>query len=72
MTEFQEFPKMIYHPKTKAQVIVANADQEAEQLEAWGVEEPKIPLRSSAALSNDGDSKPKAAPKPRARKPKAS
>ena len=68
MIEFQEFPKMIYHPKDKdVHVIVRSADEESDQLEAWGVEAdaPKIPLRS------DGAPKPKAAPKakaPRARK----
>lgn len=68
MIEFQEFPKMIYHPKDKnVQVIVRSADEESDQLEAWGVETdaPKIPLRS------DGAPKPKAAPKPRTRKAKA-
>lgn len=70
MAEFQEFPKMIYHPKTGESVIVRNADQESEQLEAWGVNDaPKIPLHS---FGNDGAAKPKAAPKPKtAAKPKA-
>ena len=67
MIEFQEFPKMIYHPKTGAQVIVRDASQEEEHLEAWGVNEPpKIPLASPSDAP-----KPKAAPKARARKPKA-
>lgn len=58
MTEFQEFPKMLYHPETNAPVIVRNAEQEAEQLEAWGANEaPKIPLKSAS---------PKDAPKPKA------
>lgn len=47
MTEFLEFPKMIYHPEDKdVHVIVQNAHQETEQLEAWGVgEPPKLTLR---------------------------
>lgn len=69
MTEFQEFPKMIYHPETNAPVIVRSADEEAAQLDAWGASEaPKIPLRASG---DGAPSKPKAAPKARARKPKA-
>jgi hypothetical protein len=58
MIEFQEFPKMIYHPETNAPVIVRDADHEAEQLEVWGVNDaPKISLKSAA---------PEASPKPRA------
>lgn len=71
MTEFQEFPKMIYHPKTNAQVIVRTADEESAQLDAWGVEEPKIPLRLAKEVDRMLANKPKATPKPRARKPKA-
>lgn len=70
MTEFQEFPKMLYHPKTNDQVIVRSADEESAQLEAWGVSDaPLIPLISSG---EGGASKPKAAPKAGASKPKAS
>lgn len=72
MTEFQEFPKMLYHPKTNDQVIVRSADEESAQLEAWGVEEPKIPLRVAQEVDVWGASKPKAAPKAGASKPKAS
>lgn len=68
MIEFQEFPKMIYHPETNAPVIVRSADEEADQLDAWGTSEaPKIPLR---AADDGAPRKPKAAPKTRARKPK--
>lgn len=71
MTEFQEYPKMLYHPKTGEQVIVRDADRENEQLEAWGVSEPpKLELRSGADNEGEGAPKPKAAPKARARKPK--
>jgi hypothetical protein len=60
MTEFQEFPKMIYHPTSGAQVIVHHADQEAEQIAAWDAELPKLSLKSAPAEAKS-PAKPKAA-----------
>lgn len=66
MTEFQEFPKMLYHPKTNEQVIVRDAQQESDQLDAWGAEAPKLTLRAPG--SNEGGApKAKAAGAPKAK-----
>lgn len=65
MTEFQEFPKMLYHPKTNANVIVRSADEESDQLDAWGAEAPKLTLRSPG--DEGGAPKAKAAGAPKAK-----
>lgn len=45
MSDYQEFPKALYHPKTKELVVVASAEDEADQLEEWGISPaPQIPL----------------------------
>lgn len=45
VSDFQEYPKAVYHPHTKELVIVEGPEQEAAQLEEWGVDQsPKIPL----------------------------
>lgn len=66
MTEFQEFPKMLYHPKTGAHVIVRSADEESDQLDAWGAEAPKLTLRAPGG-NEGGAPKAKAAGAPKAK-----
>lgn len=48
MTEFQEYPKAVYHPVTDAMFTVHNADEEEAVTSEWA-DAPKIPLRSTAA-----------------------
>jgi hypothetical protein len=48
MTEFQEYPKAVYHPETNAMFTVHNADEEETVTSEW-TDAPKLPLRSTAA-----------------------
>ena len=51
MYEFLEYPKMIYHPETNAQVIVASREAEDDQEASWQAEidAPVVPLRGRKA-----------------------
>lgn len=72
MIEFQEYPKALYHPDSGEMKIVHDAEQEEEQKAEWGVEPPKLDLRSGGDPDgNGGAPKAKAAAKPRAPKAKA-
>lgn len=64
MNDSLEYPKALYHPKTGEMKIVRDAQQEEEQKADWGIDAPKLQLRSGGVPEGNGDApKAKAAPK---------